>query len=104
MKQKRQIAKLSKRQLGFEIGRRVLNQISNIANGVRDLIEKGKAVDSRTGQPTELRCAPADIKSSWTPEQLGAVEEFVSVWALEPEPPPAPPAPPKPEKKPKKQK
>lgn len=107
MRQKRQIAKLSKRQLGFQIGRGVLDQISNLANGVRDLVEKGKAVDSRTGQATELRCAPADIKSSWTPEQLGAVEEFISVWSLSPEEPPSPPkppAPPKPEKQPRKKK
>jgi hypothetical protein len=105
-KGKRQVATLTKRQLGYEIGRGVLNQISNLANGVRDLVEKGKAVDSRTGQTTELRCAPADIKRSWSPEQLGAVEEFISVWAIEPEPPPKPPAAPKPprEKKPKKQK
>lgn len=107
VKGRRQIARPSKRQLGFEIGRNLLNQISNIANGVRDLVDKGQSVDSRTGRSSTLPCSPADIKSSWTPEQLGAVEEFISTWVLDPEPPPAPPAPPQPPsapKPPKKQK
>jgi beta-lactamase class A len=90
---KRQVAKLTKRQLGYEIGRNVLNQIANIANGVRDLVEKGRAIDQRTGQPIELRCAPADITRSWSPEQHAAVEEFIATWAIEPEPPPKPPSP-----------
>lgn len=94
-KGKRQIAKMTRRQLGFEIGRNVLNQISQVANSLRDLVEKGRAVDSRNGQPVELRCAPADIKRSWSPEQLAAVEEFVATWSIEPEPPPKPPVEPK---------
>lgn len=93
-KGKRQVAKLSKRQLAYEIGRNVLTQISNLANGVRDLVEKGKAVDQRTGQPMDLRCTPDDIRRYWTPEQSSAIDEFIANFAIEPELPPAPPAPP----------
>lgn len=85
---KRQIAKLSKRQIGFQIGQNVLSQISNLANGVRLLLEKGRGVDQRTGQESPLNCAPADIKRSLTPEQLSAVEEFIGTWALDAEPEP----------------
>jgi hypothetical protein len=90
---RRQIAKPSRRQLGFAIGRNVLDQLSNLAKGISDLVEKGIAADPRTGQPITLRCTPADIKASWTPEQLGAVEEFVSNFLLDPEPSAPPPAP-----------
>lgn len=87
---KRQIAKLTKKQLGFEIGRNVLNQISLLANGVRDIIEKGRAADPRTGQPKTIECSPQDIKRSWSTEQLVGVEDFVSNWSTEPEPEPKP--------------
>lgn len=88
---KRQVAVLTARQFGAEVFHNVLRQISNLAGGVRDIMEKGMAVDQTTGQQTKLRCSVDDLKRAGSPEQLGAVEEFVSVWAApEPVPPPAP--------------
>jgi hypothetical protein len=87
-KSKRQIGKPTKRQLGFQIGQNILGQISNLANGVRQVLEKGQGENIQTRQPQPIGCAPADVKRSLSPEQLAAVEEFISTWATEPEPTP----------------
>lgn len=90
-KGKKQVAQLTNRQLGAEIFHNLLRQVSNLAGGVRDIFEKGRAVDQRTQQPVKLRCSVDDIKRAGSPEQLGAIEELISVWAPLEEPPPAPP-------------
>jgi hypothetical protein len=100
-KGKRQVALLTNRQFGSEVFHNVLRQISSVASGVRDIFEKGTAVDTRTQQQVKLRCSVHDIKTAGSPEQLGAIEEFISVWAQIEEPPPTPPKPPK-VKKPRK--
>jgi hypothetical protein len=84
---KKQIAKLTKKQLGANFAQNVLLRISDLAGGVRDLVFKGKAVDNR-GQMIAVSCAPDDIQRGLSTEQLVAVEDFVSVWAPpEPEKP-----------------
>ncbi len=100
----RQIAKQTKRQIGFTIGQNILQQISNLANGVRDAIHKGRVVDTRNGQPVQMGCTPADVKRSLSPEQEAGVEEFIASWATEPESPPQQPKPVSPPKRPRTQK
>lgn len=90
---KKQISRPTHRQLGFLLGQNVLNRITQTATMLRDLVEKGRGQDER-GMPIKIECKPSDIKSSWSPDQLGAYEEFISIWATEPEPPPIPPRPP----------
>lgn len=87
IKGKKQVAQLTNRQFGSEVFHNLLRQISNLAGGVSEILNKGIAnqVDPRTGQSTgqkiKLRCSVDDIKRAGSPEQLGAVEEFISVWA-----------------------
>jgi len=80
---RKQIAKLTKRQLGAQIGQNVLRQISDLANGIRDLL-KGKVNDGRTSQPIKLECSVEDIRRSWSTEQHSAIEEFISIWSIDP--------------------
>lgn len=94
-KGKKQIAKLSKRQQGSNFSQQILQLISNLASNVRDAIEKGLITDPR-GNKMPMPCSTKDLLSGFTPEQLGAVEEFISVWYVEPDPLLQPPAPPKP--------
>jgi hypothetical protein len=75
----RQIAKLTKKQLGFAIGQNILGQLATIASGIRQILEKG--TDPATKQP--LRCAPEDIKRSFSLEQLTAVEDFYTTFAVD---------------------
>jgi hypothetical protein len=99
---KRQLGKLTKRQLGFVIGQNILARISEIANGVRDIVDKGQSIDQRTGQRVPLQCSPEDVRKSWSPDQQAGVDEFISNWATEPEPPPAPVPPAAADPKPKR--
>jgi hypothetical protein len=78
-KGKRQIAKLTKKQLGFAIGQNILAQLSNIATSVRQILEKG--TDPATKQP--LSCAVEDIKRSYSTEQLIAIEDFYTTFAVD---------------------
>lgn len=101
-KGKKQIAKPSKRQQGFDLGSQIRQLISSLAADVYDAVEKGLVtLPHPSGNPKlaakiPAPCSSADIKASFTPEQLGAVEEFISVWLIEPELPPKMPEPPKP--------
>lgn len=79
----RQVAKLTKKQLGFSIGQNILGQLANTAAGIREIVEKG--IDPATKQP--LRCSSDDIKRSWSTEQLIAVEDFYTTFFIEPEVP-----------------
>jgi hypothetical protein len=74
----RQIAKLTKKQQGFAIGQNILGQLANFATGIRQILEKG--IDPATKQP--LRCAPDDIKRSFSLEQLTAVEDFYTTFGV----------------------
>lgn len=85
-KGKRQIAKLSKRQLGMEIGRNILARLSDMAAGVSRIVEKG--IDPATGKT--LSCSPDDVRRYWTPEQTAAIDEFIANFLVEPEPPNGP--------------
>jgi hypothetical protein len=84
---KKQIAKLSKRQQGYAIGQQVLGLISNLAKDIRAVMERGVGKHAVTGEEVPLPCSVADVKASLTPDQLGAVEEFISTWYVEPEKP-----------------
>jgi hypothetical protein len=90
-KPKKQIAKPTKKQLGFQFGQQILGKITDIANGVRDVIEKGRALDIRTGASVDIGCAPDDVLRSLSLDQKIAIEDFVATWAIEPEPAPKPP-------------
>lgn len=86
--QSRQVAKLTKKQLGFKIGQNILSQLSDFANGIRQILEKG--TDPATKKP--LHCAPDDIKRSFSIEQLTAVEDFYTTFAVSPDEPEVPAA------------
>lgn len=79
---RRQVSVLTKKQFGFAVGQNILGQLANIATSIRQILEKG--TDPATKQP--LRCSPDDIKRSFSLEQLTAVEDFYTTFAVEPEP------------------
>jgi hypothetical protein len=80
-KGKRQVAALSKRQLGGEIGRNVLKHLSETANNISLIADKG--TDPATQKP--MRCSADDVRRYWTPEQSAAIDEFIANFAVEPE-------------------
>lgn len=73
----------------MEIGRNILNHLSQMAANVSEVVDKGK--DPQTGAP--LRCSPDDIRRYWTPEQSAAIDEFMANFHIEPEQPSRPPPP-----------
>lgn len=82
-KTKRQMARPTKRQQGFAIAQNVLGQISQLAAGVRNVMQKGQGVDMRTGKPQPIGCAPADVRYAFSPEQSVEVDKFIATWAPE---------------------
>lgn len=84
---KRQIAKLTNKQLGNEIARNILTDLSNRANGIRALLKERKGVDMATQQVVTIRCTPDDVRHGWTPDQWNAIEHFLADFCTEPDPP-----------------
>lgn len=82
-KAKRQIAKPTKRQTGFAIAQNILGQISQLAGGVRGVMQKGQGMDIRTGAEQPIGCAPSDVRHALSPEQSAAIDEFIATWAPE---------------------
>ncbi len=77
------VAKPTKQQTAFVIGRNVINQISVLANAVRDLLKDGTVIDQGTGEKVKIECSPDEVRSSWSHEQAAAIDEFVKTWSSE---------------------
>lgn len=81
-----QVIKLSKKQRANNIAISLLQNLSSHANSIKRVLDKG--VDD---QGTNLNVTPDLIKKALSPEQLGAIEEFVGNFYDDPPEPPKPP-------------
>lgn len=89
----RQLGKPTKNQLAGIYARQIISQLTDLASGIRDMVEKGRGIDPKTRMVKDIGCPPAEIFKHLNPAQADSMRKFVADWASEE------PAPPKSNKK-----